>query len=468
MAKSPTTPRFQRAEDIRNILNWLTRFRLPVFVVLCLVLGGTSQDIIAPKAVLYFLSLIMIGWALIFDAGPNPDYVGGDKSQFRKMFSGPVLLLLVTALVFIAYLVPMGPNIWTALPGRAPLVTGYEKLGIDLPSLPLSLSPHITFNSLFDFLPPLAVLITVALTRSARELMLTLYAIILVTALSFPFGIMQALNPGTFKFYEISNVGVPVGFFSNSNHQAMFLVMTMPLAIYVASRGVRRLSSKEDSVSKIAMAVMAMILIVVGVLFAESFAGFGLLLLVCALSTPMVFSRYLKRPKVMLAMVLVIGLIVAAAILKAGDIHTLLSDKLNEGASVSRPVYFQNTIEAIRAMGWVGSGPGSFYDVYLMFENRATMTQTFAPHAHNDVIEFILELGAAGFALMALFGGWFIHACVRGVFAGRRSRKLILILLVSILAVILHSLVDYPLRTIALSVFTAFNAGYVSRLLRAA
>ena len=57
----PETPRFQRALNIRNRINWLARFRLPVFVALCLVLGGTSQDIIAPKAVLYFLSLIMIG-----------------------------------------------------------------------------------------------------------------------------------------------------------------------------------------------------------------------------------------------------------------------------------------------------------------------------------------------------------------------------------------------------------------------
>ena len=90
---------------------------------------------------------------------------------------------------------------------------------------------------MFDFLPPVAVLITVALTRSARELMLTLYTIIFVIVVSFPFGIVQALNPGAFKFYEISNTGLPTGFFSNSNHQAIFFVMAMPLVIYVASRG---------------------------------------------------------------------------------------------------------------------------------------------------------------------------------------------------------------------------------------
>ena len=230
--------------------------------------------------------------------------------------------------------------------------------------------------------------------------------------------------------------------------------------------GVRRVKLNEGTVSKVAMAVMAMILIVVGVLFAESFTNFGLLLLVCVLSAPMVFPGYLKRPKVLMVTIVVVAAVIAAAILKAGDIQSLLSDRLNEGVSVSRAVYFQNTVEAIRAMGWVGSGPGSFYDVYLMFEDRATMTKTFAPHAHNDPLEFILELGVAGLVLMALFTAWFINASARAVLAGRRSRKLILILLVSLLAVVLHSFVDYPLRTIALSVFAAFNMGYISRLLR--
>jgi len=64
-----------------------------------------------------------------------------------------------------------------------------------------------------------------------------------------------------------------------------------------------------------------------------------------------------------------------------------------------------------------------------MYENRATMTTTFANQAHNDPLQLILEL-------------------------------------VSTLAVILHSFVDYPIRTIALASFMAFNVAYASRMLR--
>lgn len=452
----------RQAQGLREFGRNAVNFRLPVFMMLCLILGGTSQDAVTPKAIVYALSLVLIAWVIIQDGPSSRKYPVG----FSRLLTGPLLILVAAIAVFALYLIPIPPGIWTGLPGRSMLVEGYEKIGMTLPSLPLSLTPHITYNSLFDFLPPLAILITVALTRSARELMLTLYAIVLMAVIAFPIGLMQSFNPGQFKFHDFVNIGVPVGFFSNANHQAMFNVMAVPLALYIASRGYRRLKDNDDGVAKIAMAVMALIMMVTGVLLSESAAGLGLFLLVVIASLPMVFSQQLKRPKVLMGVVLGTALFMAAAIINAGDLQTLFADKLNDSESISRAIIYDNTLQAIRSMGWVGSGPGSFYDVYLMYENRATMTTTFANQAHNDVLQLVLELGVFGVALMVAFAVWFISVSVKGALASRRSRKLILILLVSILAVMLHSFVDYPLRTIALASFTAFNAGYVSRLLR--
>lgn len=452
----------QRAQALQDFSNAAMNFRLPIFMVLCLLLGGTSQDALAPKAVLYALSLVLIVWVLLTDGPRGKRYTNG----FSRLFNGPLFILLAAIIVFAVYLIPLPAELWSGLPGRGIVEQGYRKIGMELPRLPLSLTPDITYNSLFDFLPPLAILLAVLLTRSARELMLTLYAIIFVCVIAFPIGLMQSFNPGQFKFYEFINLGVPVGFFSNSNHHAIFNVMAVPLAIYVASRGYRRLKDNNDSVGKIAMAVMALMLMVTTVLLAESFASFGLILLVTVLSLPMVFSKQLKRPKVLASVVAGVGLFLAIAIINAGDLQTLFSDKLNDSESISRAIIYGNTADAIRAMGWVGSGPGSFYDVYLMYENRSTMTTTFANQAHNDPLQLVLELGVFGAALMTAFAVWFIAACVRAVTTRRRSRKLILILLVSTLAVILHSFVDYPIRTIALASFMAFNVAYASRMLR--
>ncbi len=457
-----TAPLSQREQDARALLKSLLNFRLPVFLALCLMLGGTSQDIVTPKSVLYGLSLALILWVMLIDGPRTRKFPIG----YSRLFTVPLLLIVLSMGVFALYLIPLPSAIWTGLPGREILLPGFETLEMAPPALPLSLTPHITFNSVFDFLPPLAVLICVALTRSSRELMLTLYTVIFIAVLAFPIGLAQAISPGTLKFYDIVNLGVPIGFFSNANHMAMFNVMAVPLAMYVASRGYRRFTKNNDGIAKIAMAGMALIMMLTTVLMTESFAGFGLLIVVTILSLPVVFAKQLKRPKVLAGVVAGLGIFIAAAIINAGDLQTLLTDKLNDSESISRAIIYDNTVEAIRAMGWVGSGPGSFYDVYLMYENRDTMTTTFANQAHNELLQVILELGVFGASLMAAFIVWFIVASFKAVKAPRRSRKLILILLVSILAVILHSLVDYPLRTIALASFTAFNIGYVSRLLR--
>jgi len=452
----------QREQDARALVKRLLNYRLPVFLALCLMLGGTSQDILAPKVILYWLSLALILWAVLIDGPRSRKFPIG----YSRLLTVPIFLILTMMGLFALYIIPLSPSLWTSLPGREILMPGFEKLGLSPPALPLSLTPNATYNSIFDFLPPLAILICVALTRSSRELMLSLYTVIFIAVIAFPIGLAQAINPGQFKFYEIVNIGVPIGFFSNANHQAMFNVMAVPLAIYVASRGYRRLVKNDDGVAKIAMAAMALIMMLTTILMTESFAGFGLLIVVTILSLPMVFAKQLKRPKVLAGVVAGLAIFISAAIINAGDLQTLLTDKLNDSESISRAIIYDNTVEAIRAMGWVGSGPGSFYDIYLMYENRETMTTTFANQAHNDLLQVILELGIFGAVLMLAFVTWFIVSCFHAVKAPRRSRKLILILLVSILAVILHSLVDYPLRTIALASFTAFNVGYVSRLLR--
>ena len=460
MMGAKTNPPTQRAQAVHDFALASLNYRLPIFIALCLMFGGTSQDALMPKTVLYSLSIILMVWVILKDGPRAKTYTEG----FSRLLNAPVIILLATILLFAAYLIPLPSSLWTTLPGRSIVVEGYEKVGMSLPNLPFSLTPDITYNSLFDFLPPLAILLTVALTRSARELMLTLYTIILISVIAFPIGLMQSFNPGQFKFYEFVNLGFPVGFFSNTNHHAIFNVMAVPLAIYIASRGYRRFINNDDGISKIALAVMALILMVTSVLLAESFTGLMLAILVIVLSLPMVFSAQLKSPKVLMGVIAGLGLFLAAAIINAGDLQTLFADSLNESDNIPRAIIYDNTIAAISTMGWTGSGPGSFYDVYLMYENRATMNTTFVNQAHNDVLQIILELGIFGAVLMGAFAIWFISACFKGVTSRRRSRKLILILLVSTLAVILHSFVDYPLRTIALASFTAFNVGYASRL----
>ena len=98
-----------------------------------------------------------------------------------------------------------------------------------------------------------------------------------------------------------------------------------------------------------------------------------------------------------------------------------------------------------------GSGLGSFQSVYPLYEDPLKVDADYVIHAHNDYVEVALELGVAGIVLMLLFLAWWTAAVWRtwrtaeaGPFARAAT--------IASAAVLVHSFVDFPLRTAAISV----------------
>jgi O-antigen ligase len=110
----------------------------------------------------------------------------------------------------------------------------------------------------------------------------------------------------------------------------------------------------------------------------------------------------------------------------------------------------------------LGSGAGSFAPVYQMFERVDLMGPAFVNHAHDDFIEVWLEAGVAGAALAAAFLAWWVSA-TWNVVQDRRGHGAALSLAGSLVVgmILVHSLVDYPLRTPALAVLFAFACGLI-------
>jgi O-antigen ligase len=90
------------------------------------------------------------------------------------------------------------------------------------------------------------------------------------------------------------------------------------------------------------------------------------------------------------------------------------------------------------------------------------MINAYANHAHNDVLEVWLEGGAVGLGLMVLFAIWL---ALRSVKVWRRApchgaleidRSLARAAVLIIILLIVHSFVDYPLRTGAMMATIAF------------
>ena len=122
---------------------------------------------------------------------------------------------------------------------------------------------------------------------------------------------------------------------------------------------------------------------------------------------------------------------------------------------------------ALRALP-LGSGLGSFVPVYATVEKDKDVIVDFVNRAHNDFAEILLETGVPGLILLLSFLVWFFQRAyevwARSRLNGhgsqlllQRASTLVIVLLLS------HSLVDYPLRTTALSsIFVFFCAVLVA------
>jgi O-antigen ligase len=98
-----------------------------------------------------------------------------------------------------------------------------------------------------------------------------------------------------------------------------------------------------------------------------------------------------------------------------------------------------------------GSGLGTFDAIYRTRETVETLSNAYLNHAHNDYIEILLETGLAGAVLIALFLAWFGRLAVEAWRGTGPASDLACAATIVVATLALHSLVDYPLRTGALS-----------------
>jgi O-antigen ligase len=136
---------------------------------------------------------------------------------------------------------------------------------------------------------------------------------------------------------------------------------------------------------------------------------------------------------------------------------TPLQDKLmsaNQTSFASRQTIWSDSIPAIGDHIAVGTGVGAFQRVYRQYEDHSAVDRTFVNHAHNDYIEIIMETGIPGILLIAAFFFWWGRRAVPIWRAGALDRYAVAASIASG-AVLIHSLVDYPLRTSAISAIMA-------------
>lgn len=430
----------------RRLRDWLKNSLAMIFVVMAVLLGGASgvRAGVAANAALQIFSLGIIlycAWS-------------GRKSSWPAEARPLVWLALILLLLALLSVIPLPAGLWQQLPGRERAAAGLALIGMAGQSLPHSLSAQSTLASLPWLLPPFAAFLLV-LRSSAQARKLLMGGILAVAILSVALGVAQLVSgPHALRPYAITNPGRPVGFFANANHFGTLLLCALPFCGYIAARAVQR-RSKTKKASGTALSVTIGVFLVIGVVVLRSVAGYGLLL-VTAAATFLIYRRAAFGRLTPLWMAAVGALfLLFVGLAYAGPLQEqALTGKLSDQRT-SRKVMAATTVEAIKDTFPAGTGLGSFPRVYRTYEDLTAIGSELVNHAHNDYLEFALELGLAGPILILAFLLWWGRRTIgvwrsnfEGADLGRAGSVVVLV-------VVLHSIVDYPIRTSAIAVLVA-------------
>ncbi|MDT9599699.1 O-antigen ligase family protein [Sphingosinicella rhizophila] len=417
---------------------------IPAYLLLCLLLGGASAAGYWVNMLLQLLAIPIILWALIVQR----------STPMAKAGRQLMLLLFLIVLLVLVQLVPLPPSLWTVFPGREQIADGYRMLDQPLPWLPISLSPHETISSSLWLLPAIAILLGILQLGYFKASWLT-WVVVAVAIVSVALGALQIMGgeASSWYFYQITNFGASTGFFSNANHFATLMVVTLPFlaALYLNGRGHGR--SVQHSSGLFVILSGALTVIVVGIALNGSLAGLGLSVPVLAATLMMIFSRKKKLPAWTLPVVAVLTL---GSILLAfsAPFQNNLTTKEARTSQESRYTSFSRSLEAVQDFAPLGSGIGTFDDIYPYYENAARVTRVYMNHVHGDYIEIVLETGVAGFVLILLFLIWWVRR-VASIWGSEDKDAFACAATVASAAILTHSVVDYPLRTVAISAIFA-------------
>lgn len=415
----------------------------PLYLFACLVLGGSAQGIWS-NLFLQLSAIVILAWSIL--AGQPTD--GRAARRLRWIAVAGLVVVLLT-------LVPLPPAIWTALPGREPIAEGLTLIGGNLPWMPLSLAPERTVTVLLTLLPAAAMLALVLRWPTVSPGRLAL-AVLVAMILSVVVGLMQVTRGDGWYLYKHSSVGAATGLFANSNHLASLLLASIPLIAALAAAAIRgtatRKSAGKDRFPILAGLALCAGLVVTGIILNGSFA-------ILLLGGPMIAASaliFLPPGGVRLGRLALLILLMTVAgggalALVGGDRLTRLA---GQASVAERQEIWRSSADLAAEYFPAGSGLGTYPSVYHLQEDPNRVGREYVNHAHNDFLETVIELGAAGLLLLLAFLAWWVGRFMT-LWRSSLSPPLVRAATLVTLGLMLHSLVDFPLRTAALSALFA-------------
>ena len=325
----------------------------------------------------------------------------------------------------------------------------------------LSVFPPATVGYFFRMLAYLTVLLTIReitwLSSGGRWAVAI--PLLVVGGLEAGLGMLQVAKrwPG----------GMAQGTYVDRDHFAGLLEMVLPFAVMYAIAIQRRADRRERSPAGAAFAASAAggitALMLVGIIYSLSRMGF--LVAICSLFVVTLMSvgpRLVSR-RVRWVSIATLG---AAALLCFVFLPPdQLIARFADLASTDRITtddrlhMWRETLPLIRAYPLFGCGLGGFESAFGQFQ--IAMPTMIVDYAHNDYLQFAAELGIAGSLILGTLLTGILYAAIGATLkqTGMDGRSMAIASLGSMIAMMLHSLVDFNMQIPANGLTMAWIAG---------
>lgn len=366
-------------------------------------------------------------------------------------------LLAALAALPLIQLIPLPPAIWTNLPGREQLTLALTLAGLEPGWIPLSLTPDKTWQSFLALIPPVVMFLAVLMASIEMKRRLV-WLILGTTVASVTLGALQVASGGThFYLWPDAYGGGVEGFFANRNHLATLLLVTLPFAAVLAGATLRRRPDQSRTALWLGALFMGLAVVAIGVVRSRTGIILAVPSLILSLLAAWIAAGRGRPGPAFLGMAAAISIAIAAVGLFA---LAPIMDRFDSDLSVeTRFELWPYVAEAAQAYLPIGSGIGSFDPVFRSVEPLDRLDPTYFNQAHNEYLETWLEAGWMGAALIVVFLAWWGRrswSCWRA--PPSRVADLQRAASAAILMVLIHSVVDYPLRTETIAVLFALFA----------
>ena len=431
-------------------------------VVASLLLGGGTRSGFLADAILQFACLPLVCLVIV-------RYV----SERATLPASPALISLLILAVPALQLIPLPPG-WLHSGEMGAILKETRALaGIEPGWRPISVDPDATVRGLLSVIPPLAIFC--AVTMLAVEERRRLVLLIIVAGLaSAALGMLQVAQ-GTdspLRPFEITNPFDSVGLFANRNHYAAFIYVALMFAMAwmvssaIGAKDQGRSQLISPTLAKLSFGFVVIVILASAQVFSRSRGGVALT--GPALLAGFAFAFWDNRLREATT-----GFLAAAAgtliivFVFAQSVLYRLTERFEtiDFANDTRIQFSNNTLREATANLPFGTGIGTFVPVYAVGQPIGETQRGYANRAHNDWAEWVLEGGIPSLIVLAVIGLLFALRMRRlwqpvdadGLFDRNLERAGAL----AILLLLVHSLVDYPLRTNAIMAVAALSAGLV-------